>query len=543
MSTFKTLFALSLAMISLSSPSYAATKYKVSGRIATSGVADTVLLISKSGIKRASVSADKFSFSALSAATLKEAKLYFLKAGRPVGPGALKDGSFKYLSFSGKAPKRAKSLAITFSLQNGYLKSTRKINTAWISKTKVANANFSGASLGYPGAGGSSAQNVNPITKAASSDVNADSDRDGVPNIIDIDDDNDGIPDDRDTGGSSVISVLYTNFASTINAHLGNLNDDSISALFSSENVFGLTFFIDVSEDYPTATGGHVVCNSSQQICRNTAAGGSTSYYSGISNSDPAVKNQVWSDYNADGSGNPNIEPIQMGDGEVLVAAIQPRTSAFSNGEILTANITNGSRILGTRVFSILPPNISAPMLASYNVGAGTVAVDYTSQTTPGSSSGAPIVLTGNSMTVNFYPPQRRAISGVEADGEYRDIGNSSIGLLVGGQNVTSEFTCAGHYSGLSTGFTELAQSISMPGGAISSQSGAILWPIVDSTPDTVYTSGALKSITVNLANCLSRAGLGQGSYLLTLTYAGTDTNFGAPRSGQNIFVTIPSLL
>jgi|GEM_PF-4868464 len=147
MNTFKTLIALSLAIIAIGSPSYAATKYKVSGRITSPGVADTVLLISKSGIKRASVSADKFSFSALSAATLKEAKLYFLKAGRPVGPGALKDGSHKYLSFSGKAPKRTKSLAITFSEQNGYLKSTKKINATWISKTKVANANFSGADI------------------------------------------------------------------------------------------------------------------------------------------------------------------------------------------------------------------------------------------------------------------------------------------------------------------------------------------------------------------------------------------------------------
>ena len=106
---------------------------------------------------------------------------------------------------------------------------------------------------------------------------------------------------------------------------------------------------------------------------------------------------------------------------------------------------------------------------------------------------------------------------------------------------MSSEFTCAGYYSALSSGLSEMDASVSMPGGTSSTHSGAVPWPIIDSTSDTVYTSGALKSITVDLARCLSRGGASPGTYMATLTYAGTDTHFGAPRSAQNIWVTIPA--
>ncbi len=75
------------------------------------------------------------------------------------------------------------------------------------------------------------------------------------------------------------------------------------------------------------------------------------------------------------GAANQTLEIISFGGGggsnKTLVAAIQPRSSSFNTGEVLTAEITNGSRVLGTRVFSILPPNISSPALVSYNVEVG----------------------------------------------------------------------------------------------------------------------------------------------------------------------------
>ena len=533
-----------LVMLALNTEAIAATKYKISGKVAGSGVADTALLISKSGIKRAAFSGSKFSFTKLSAATLKNSKLYFFKDGAPVGPGALKEaGSYKYFNFSGKAPKGKTTLSLTFQPRTGYLKAKAKPAAAWLAKTKVANANFTGASLGYPGAGGSAYQTAAARIRADSESLNSDGDTDGVPDVLDIDDDNDGITDDRDTTGGSMISSLYLPFAYTINAHLGNLNDESIAAMFAAENIFALTFFVEIEASFPTATGGHVTCDSTQLLCRSAADGGTTSYYAGVSESDPAVQNQVWSDYNADGSGKPNLEPISLGGGHpVLVASIQPRTAEFSAGELMIANVTRGSSILGTRVFSVLPPNISSPMLYSYNAGSGETVVDYTDEFAPGTSGGNAIVMNGNTLTLNFYPPQRRAIAGVEEDGAYRDLGNSSIGALIGGNGINSEFTCAGLYSGLSSGMAEISTDESMPGGQISPSSGAVLWPIVDSNPDVAYTSGTLKSMTVDLASCLSRASITPGTYMLSLTYAGTNTSFGAPRAAQMIYVTIPAM-
>ena len=525
--------------------SYAATKYKIAGKISDATSADSVLFISKSGLQRSVFKGKNFTFKGLTAIQLKNAKLYFFKNGIPVGPAALKtSGSFKFLNFSGKAPKGVTTLSATFIPKTGYLQPSKVIAPTWIASSKIPNSHFTGASLGYAGATGLSVKSgfVRPLLDAG---VATDTDGDGVPDILDIDDNNNGILDDRDIGGGGMISTMYLNYASTLNAHLGNLNDTSIVNLFSSSGVFGLTFFIQTQNDFPTATGGNVVCTSSQQICRSSTDGGTTSYYTGVSESNPAVKNQRWSDYNADGSGRPNLEPITFGGGSspALVAAIQPRTSLFSAGEILTANITRGSTVLGTKVFSILPPNISGPMLYSYNLGSGDTVVDYSNTNAPGSSSGNPIVLSGNSMTFNFYPPQRKAITGVESDGEYRDIGNSKIGVLIGGQGVNFEFTCAGYYSNLSSGITEISTSISMPGGSYTNQQngGIVLWPLVDAAPDTRTTSGSLKTMSVDLAHCLSRASLSPGTYMATLTYAGTDTNFGAPRTGQNIFVTIPA--
>jgi hypothetical protein len=542
--TMRAFVIVTLLLLALNTEAIAATKYKISGKVVGSGTADMALLISKSGIKRAAISGSRFSFTKLSAATLKNSRLYFFKDGAPVGPGALKEaGSYKYFNFSGKAPKGVRNLSLTFQARSGYLKAKKKPAAAWLAKTKVANANFTGASLGYPGADGSAFSTASARVRAASESLNSDADSDGVPDVLDIDDDNDGITDERDSGGGSMISSLYLPFSSTMNAHLGNLNEESIAVMFAAENVFGLTMFVEVESSFPTATGGHVICDNSQLLCRSAAAGGTSSYYTGLTESDPEVMNQVWSDYNADGSGKPNLEPVLLGGmSSVLVAAIQPRTAEFRAGELVTANITRGSTVLGTRVFSILPPNISSPMLYSYDTGSGETLVDYDDPFAPGSSNGNPIVMNGNTLTMGFYPPQRRPITGVEEDGAFRDIGNSSIGALIGGNGLNSEFTCAGLYSGMSEGMTEIPLDVSMPDGQVSPNAGAVLWPVVDSTPDVIYTSGTLKSMTVDLATCLSRASVAPGTYTLTLTYAGTNTSFGAPRSAQMIYVTIPAV-
>lgn len=522
----------------------AATKYKIAGKLSSPAVADTALLISKTKVSRTEISSTngRFSFSNLTAATLKNARLYFFLDGAPVGPGVLRDAnSYKFVTLSGKAPKGAKTLNVTFTSATGYLKPTKKIAALWIGKSKVADSQFTGASLGYAGAQGS-ALRAQAVSTFEEEDVNLDSDSDGVPNILDIDDDNDGIPDDRDDGAGGVISSLYADYTNTINAHRGNLNSTSISELFSSSNVFGLTIFMD-TRSFSGATGGHVVCDTSQVICRSAADGGSSSFYTGVSESDNSVRGQRWSDYNADGSGKPNLEPItfQGGSEVVLVGAIQPRSSAFRAGELISANVTNSSgTVIGTRVFSILPPPISSPMLYSFNTGSGTTVIDYESAFAPGSSNGNPINLSSGTVTLNFYPPQREAISGVETDGEYRDIGNSKIGVLVGGSGITSEFTCAGFYQDLSSGITEIPASESMPGGAFVANQGAVLWPLVDSTADTRYSQGTIKSLTVDLAGCISRAGVSAGTYIVTLTYAGADTQFGVTRAAQNIYMTIP---
>lgn len=535
-----------IILIGISSNCLAANKYRITGKLSSPTAADTVLLLSKTKVNRADIASTtgRFSFANLSAATLKNARLYFFLNGAPVGPGVLRESNgFKFVTLSGKAPKKAKNLNITFTPATGSLKSAKKLNAAWIAKRKVADSAFTGASLGYAGAQGSSIRSaLAAVSTFEDEDVNLDSDEDGVPNILDIDDDNDGIPDDRDSGAGGVIASLYASYANTINAHRGNLNSTTISELFSSSNVFGLTIFMGTSS-FTDATGGHVVCNSSQAICRSAADGGSTSFYTGVSESDNSVRNQRWSDYNADGSGKPNLEPItfQGGSDVVLVGAIQPRSAEFSAGELITANVTNSAgNVIGTRVFSILPPPISSPMLFSFDVGSGATVIDYDNQFAPGSSNGNPITLTSGTVTLNFYPPQREAIPGVESDGEYRDIGNSNIGVLVGGSGINLEFTCAGFYSNLSSGITEIPTTESMPNGAFVSSSGAILWPLVDSTPDTAFSQGGLKSLTVDLAGCISRAGVAAGTYIVTLTYAGADTQFGVTRAAQNIYVTIP---
>lgn len=522
----------------------AATKFRIAGKLSSPAVADTALLISKNKVLRTTISptSGRFNFKNLSSSVLKNARLYFFLDGAPIGPGVLREANgFKFVTLSGKAPTGANKLNVTFATATGYLKSVKKLNARWIGKRKVADSQFTGASLGYAGAQGASQSSL-PVSALDEEDTNLDSDEDGVPNILDIDDDNDGIPDDRDTGAGGVISSLYASYANTINAHLGNLNTTSISELFSSSNVFGLTIFMGTSS-FTNATGGHVVCDASQVICRSSADGGSSSFYTGVSESDNSIRDQRWSDYNADGSGKPNLEPItfQGGSEVVLVGAIQPRSSAFRAGELITANVTDSSgRVIGTRVFSILPPPISSPMLYSFDTGSGVTVVDYDDEFAPGSSNGNPITLSSGTITMNFYPPQREAIPGIETDGEYRDIGNSKIGVLVGGSGITSEFTCAGFYQDLSSGITEIPSSESMPNGAFVSNQGAVLWPLVDSTADTAFSQGSLKSLTVDLAGCINRAGVAAGTYLVTLTYAGADTQFGVTRAAQNIYMTIP---
>ena len=134
---------------------------------------------------------------------------------------------------------------------------------------------------------------------------------------------------------------------------------------------------------------------------------------------------------------------------------------------------------------------------------------------------------------MTFWRPQRLSIPGADT-GTFTDIGNLHYGVTPGG--LPREVTCAGLYSGLSSTLREESST------GVSPDQGAKLFPLVDSAPDGRPNPARTLSLTVDVGNCLRRAGIApEGRTVeLTLTAAGEPRPGGQDRAAQSIAVRLP---
>ena len=539
----------------LSSAAHAApSRFTVSGKI-SGGAGYSVNLLAATGeVRTATANArGAFSFRRVPASFAKGATLQLVGTdGSYYGPVVLKKARNKaYLHLSGKLAEESSSIALgTITLKGGYALLRTAPVAPVVNTRKVTVANAAGAPIGSGRSGlvsTAAVRQAGTVGTLASLNPGDDLDRDGVPNAFDVDDDGDTILDAFDETSASTTAAnqpftgLFLTFADTLNYNINpSLSRAAIDAVVGGTDKFSLTFFFSEFEG-TNVNGGHVICPSPLTYCAPTTG---TSIYGGIVESDPALRGLPWVSINTNGSGYPNLEQTSVGGRNVLVASVQPRvgTSQFRPGDVYRVAFTANGGAFSERTLSLPPYFVTVPAVKTHESGAGEVTVDYSDPFAPGMSNGNPIDVSGSSLLrVTFYRPQRLAISGAES-GEYRDMGHLHYGALVSGDSITSEFTCAGLYSGLSSTLSEDAGALGT-GNSPFAQDGARLWPLTDSASDAEPNTASTMSFSVDLRTCLTRAGIPNDPsavYRVTLTAAGEDLAGGANRAAQVLHVRFP---
>lgn len=532
----------------------AATKtIKLSGKL-TGGAGYRAFLISKSGATNVSEvrSNGTFKFAKVTSTDLSGASLQLVSpSGRYFGPVILKrKGTKASLNFSGKPTTGSQSIdlgKITLNTTLGFALVTKLPEAALVNKTTVKlAANGAPAGAGKMGLGGANAHSTNGLTASAEGNGNGgggssgaatagvDGDGDGIPNVLDVDDDGDGVIDSSDPNSASTtaadipFTTLYLSANQTLNVNVGTVTQAQIDAVIGGENLFSLIIFYDFAPGTTIPAGGHVVCPASLEYCRPTSVGGGTAVLSGVSESNRAVVGGLWTSYNADRSGYPNLEPINRGGERLFVAGIQPRvdTSKFRPGDVFQIEFSDSTgSVISTKTAVVPPYFVTIPAIAAFNGGAGTVTADYRSPTPFGTST---ITVTGTgALQMTFWRPQRQALSGAE-EGSYRDMGHLHYGLIFSGSS--GEFGCSGFYSGLSSTLSE----------ETGSSTATSLWPLTDSANDAAPDATNTLSFTVNVSGCVRAHGLSAGTYSASLTAAGESLQGGSNRAAQSFSLQVP---
>jgi hypothetical protein len=346
----------------------------------------------------------------------------------------------------------------------------------------------------------------------------ADPDRDGVASAYDVDDDGDltldSVDSDASASGAGLFSTLFLGFNEAVNANSG-VSRAQIDSIFSGENRFNLVFYFDSGQfGSRSVTGAHVDCFA-LVYCRR---GNGTAVLGGVSESSPSLpRGGLWTDYDPDGSGYPNLERIEQGGRAAFVAGVQPR--------VTTSQITPGDTY--NVVFRVGGRTITVPTtLSSYFV---------TTPVITNLSGGEPIAMSSDQLALTFWRPQRAAIPGAESGG-FTDMGHLHYGVTIGGDGISREFSCAGHYSGLSSTLTAESSS------GVFSEEGAKLFPLVDSADDARPDPARRLSFTVDVGACLRGAGLPSAgrAVTVTLTAASEPRPGGQDRAAQMVRVTLP---
>ncbi len=487
----------------------------------------------------------RFSFAKVTKARLQGASLQVSDAqGRYAGPIVLGgSGSKVSTTFSGKLTnsKQRKIPLGKITLKTGYAQLAR--STASSLGVAVARPTIRARSGKPLGAGQlglvrtRSTVSLSSVATQTATSPGGDADLDGIPSAFDADDDGDLVLDasDPDSAGSDIpYTSMVLDFRNALNAHVrGGLSDAAIDAVVGGENVFALYTFISLPQQQSSqATGGYIICDDALAYCRPNTP---TAFFSGVSESSGDFR-RPWAEL-LTSDGYPRLEKINsLG---AVVAAIQPRVarSQFRPGDVFEAVVTSNSGEITRKTFTLAPYFVSVPALASYNAGAGEVAVDYssvssTSGSIPGASPSDPIVLPpSGELTMTFWRPQRAAIRSDESG--FLDWGSLNYGVGVG----DIQATCAGLYTNVSSDLIEDTTPFGN-GDSVFFNQGANGAPYRDSVGDRAAAASNTLTFTVNLKDCATRGGgTGTGTSIVSLEARGENVTGGQTTARQSFYV------
>lgn len=388
----------------------------------------------------------------------------------------------------------------------------------------------------------SSIKSINASAESSSA-VGTDTDADGIIDALDPDVDGDGIVNiaDEDFAGNenATYSSLVLDLPQSLNANIGTVTQSQIDSVISGDYGFSISFWFSLPTS-SSITGGHVICSDSNAYCNRSSG---TAVYNGTVESNASLVGQLWRNMNADGSGYPNLEYLNVRGFNAVSAAIGPKlgTTYVRPGDTYLVNYTDASHsIVSNKLLVLSPYMVTVPALKSYTQNSVETAVDYSQGSSAVGTSGNPIITDPSGVvTLTFWRPQRllyRSETAASESDRYRDMGHLKYGVTVEGG--TRQFTCAGYYSGLSSDLTAASGGLGT-GDSPFPDSGANLFPLRDSADDAVPAASRALSFTVDLRSCLTRAGETVGTKRIMLSARGEDLSGGSNAAAQQFYVEV----
>jgi hypothetical protein len=422
-------------------------------------------------------------------------------------------------------------------LGEGYATPRRRLPRSAVSRSRIARADAAGRPLGAGRLGvvAAAGGGVRRVAAAeAGEGAGEDPDGDGIVNAFDADDDGDLVldntdPDNRGESGGMFSTLFVENLAQSLNANVGAIDPAAIDVLVRDH--LNLVFFFDDAQFAGQAIVSADVDCFTLPYC---APGTGTAELTGVSESAPDLpRGRPWVDYDPNGDGLPNLEPIPgFTGGPVHATSIRPlsTTAEIMPGDAFDVIFTTPTGTI--RLPRSLPPYfVTTPAVVSYDGGSGPQAISYpVAPGAPGTAS-APIAMASERLTLTFYRPQRPAIAGAES-GAYVDMGHLHYGipLTAGG----GEVACAGDYTDLSPTLVDA--------GAASGDFALQLFPLTDTADDAAPGSDRTLSFTIDLGACLRRASVDPTGQILHLglTATGESRPGGVDRAAQTLWVHLP---
>jgi CARDB len=350
---------------------------------------------------------------------------------------------------------------------------------------------------------------------AKKSQPGGDPDGDGVPNTFDADDNGnktlDGVdPVTAKTDTAGLFSDVQVMMARSVNANAAGITGAQVDEFV--KNNTSLNFYLDPSYARGAAISAVDVDCGALRYCRTATLGDG-------GNSPTGVQDQLWTTLDTNHDGFPDVPA----NGAIHSIEIKPNatTADLHAGDLYQLRFSTPGAVL-TVPTALSFYFTSAPALASYDGGAGTVNIAYPATDSTAGSDGNPLRMTGDSITLRFWRPQR---AGLGSEPDYMDMGHLHYGVPI---SVGSrQLDCgANRFSGLSPTLSATADRF---------------FPLRDSAADAAPNAGNLLKVTLDLGGCLRADGIDPSGQQIRLPLQAVTESRpgGSDRTAQTLAVCL----
>jgi hypothetical protein len=440
-------------------------------------------------------------------------------SGRYFGPVVLRrERRLGYLRFNGGSVWLGSVVR-----SQGAARPRRDVPRRLVDRGSVTRLTFAGRLRGAGKLGLVEAPRRALVSQDAGQQVGGDGDADGIPGPFDVDDDGDTILDTSDpsgvdgsgsTGGFSganLSSSLPLGLEDSLNANATGVTRALVDQrLVSDLNIV----FTSSSEPEAPSEAVNVDCGG-LSYCR--PGDGTADILNGQTNTTVGK----WVDFDPDQDGLPNLPRApERGLSQIQVLP-RATTAQIAPGDTFTF-VRRRGEVTDWITQSLVQYPTTTPAVRTYDAGAGNVTVNYPVPAgTPGTRD-EPIQLTSDSLTLEFWRPQRLAIEGAET-GTFIDSGHLNYGIRLDVEDVCRF-----------EDYSNLSPTLSRAPEETSSQVH-----LRDSADDAAPEPSNLLRFTVNVSACIRRAGADPATrknYVLTLI--AEDDAFNV--AGQHLNIRMP---